>query len=171
MAGLARHDEASLGTLIETCGRVVYARALQILVEPQLAEEVAQDVLLILWWEPERFDASKGSLRSFLVGAARFKAIDRVRKEEREHSRQSLLGESADFFEVAPADARAADGVDVRLAISRLPSAKREVIFLAYYKGLTYREVARVLDLPEGTVKTRIRDSLLKLKVALAAPS
>ncbi len=134
-----------------------------------LAEEVAQDVLLILWWEPERFDAAKGSLRSFLVGAARFKAVDRVRKEEREHSRQALLVESSDFFEVAPADTGAADAMDVRSAISQLPTAKRDVIFLAYYKGLTYREVARVLDLPEGTVKTRIRDALVKLKIALAA--
>lgn len=154
--------------LVETCGRAVYARALQILVEPQLAEEVAQDVLLILWWEPGRFDVSKGSLRSFLVGAARFKAIDRVRKEERERSRQSLLTESAEFFEVAPADARSADTIDVRSAISQLPAAKREVIFLAYYKGFTYREVAQVLELPEGTVKTRIRDSLLRLRIALA---
>lgn len=167
VAGLENHDEAALVALVEDCGRAVYARALQILVEPQLAEEVAQDVLLILWWNPARFDSSKGSLRSFLVGAARFKAIDRVRKEERERSRESLLVESADFFEIAPADARVG-AIDVRSAISQLPRAKRDVIFLAYYKGLTYREVARVLDLPEGTVKTRIRDSLLKLKVVLA---
>ena len=167
VAGLANRDEAALVALVEACGRVVYARALQILVDPQLAEEVAQDVLLILWWAPERFDPSKGTLRSFLVSVARFKAIDRVRKEERERSRQSLLVESAGFFE-APAETRADDAIDVRSAISQLPPAKREVIFLAYYKGFTYSEVARVLDLPEGTVKTRIRDSLLRLKIALA---
>lgn len=166
VAGLASHDETALVALIESCGRAVYGKALQILVEPQLAEEVAQDVLLILWWEPRRFDASKGSLRSFLVGAARFKAIDRVRKEERDRSKQALLADAAGFFAVSPVDTDGA--VDVRSAIAQLPEAKREVIFLAYYKGLTHREVARVLDLPEGTVKTRIRDSLVRLKIVLA---
>ena len=167
VAGLANRDEIALVALVDACGRAVYARALQVLVDPQLAEEVAQDVLLILWWAPERFDPSKGTLRSFLVSVARFKAIDRVRKEERERSRESLLVESAGFFE-APAETRADDTIDVRAAISQLPAAKREVIFLAYYKGFTYTEVARVLDLPEGTVKTRIRDSLLRLKIVLA---
>jgi RNA polymerase sigma-70 factor, ECF subfamily len=167
---LAHHDESALRQLIETYGAHVYAKALHVLREPQLAEGVAQDALLLLWWEPHRFDASKGSLRSFLLGVSRFKAIDVVRREERIHSKELLLAESSTFFDPPAADASVEDAIVVRAALNKLPLPKRETIFLAYYKGLTYREVAEVLDVPEGTVKTRIRDSLINLRVLLALP-
>lgn len=167
IAGLARRDEAALRALIDTCGRYVYGMALQILQQPRLAEEVAQDTLLVLWWCPERFDASRGTIRSFLVGVARFKAIDLVRREEIIRTKDALLQGCSDFLEASPANDAAVDAVVLRAAISQLPVKKREVIFLAFYRGLTYREVAEVLCLPEGTVKTRIRDSLLRLKAEL----
>lgn len=167
IARLSSRDEDALRTLIERCGKYVYGKALQILHEPQLAEEVAQDTLLVLWWHPERFNPSKGSIRSFLIGVARFKAIDAVRREQSVRSRESLLTEAESFFETPAVDEDVDRAVVVRTAISTLPIGKREVIFLAFYKGLTYREVGEVLDVPEGTVKTRIRDSLLRLKVAL----
>lgn len=170
IAGLARRDEAALRALIDTCGRYVYGMALQILQQPRLAEEVAQDTLLVLWWCPERFDASRGTIRSFLVGVARFKAIDLVRREEIIRTKDALLQGCSDFLEAPPANDAAVDAVVLRAAISQLPVKKREVIFLAFYRGLTYREVAEVLCLPEGTVKTRIRDSLLRLKAELTPP-
>jgi len=161
---LIRRDEDALRTLIELCGKYVYGKALQILHEPQLAEEVAQDTLLVLWWHPERFDPSKGGVRSFLMGIARFKAIDAVRREQSVRSREGLLNEAESFFETPGVDEEIDRAVVVRSAVSALPLTKREVIFLAFYKGLTYREVGEVLGVPEGTVKTRIRDSLLRLK-------
>lgn len=170
IAGLARHDEKALRTLIDTCGKYVYGKALQILQDPRLAEEVAQDTLLVLWWSPERFDSSKGSIRSMLMGIARYKAIDRVRKEEGARSKESLLADATRFFESPSGESQVEDAMVVRSAVSSLPHAKREVIFLAFYRGLTYREVAEVLGLPEGTVKTRMRDSLVRLRAAIAPP-
>ena len=170
VAGLARHDEAALRALIDACGAHVYAKALHILQEPALAEEVAQDTLLILWWRPERFDSSKGSIRSMLMGIARYKAIDLVRQEEAVRSKESLLADASRFFEMPSRESQVEDEMVVRSAVSSLPETKREVIFLAFYKGLTYREVAEVLGLPEGTVKTRMRDSLIRLRMAIAPP-
>lgn len=170
IAGLVRHDQKALRTLIDTHGKYVYGKALQILQEPRLAEEIAQDTLLVLWWQPERFDSSKGSIRSMLMGIARYKAIDRVRQEEAIRSKESLLADASRVFESPSHDNQVEDAMVVRAAVSTLPAAKRDVLFLAFYKGLTYREVAEVLDLPEGTVKTRIRDSLGRLKLAIAPP-
>ncbi len=157
--------------MIDEVGGFVYGKALQILRDPQLAEEIAHDALLVLWWDPTRFDASKGGLRSFLIGVSRFKSIDRVRHEEVVRSKESLLTEAEGFFENgSAADFGVDEAMAVRSAILTLPEAKREVIFLAFFKGLTYREVAQVLGVPEGTVKTRLRDSLIKLRTVLAPP-
>ena len=169
LAGLARHDEAALVSLIESSGRYIYGKALQILNEPSLAEEVAQDTLLVLWWRPERFDASKGSIRSFLMGVARFKAIDLVRREENIRKKAARLVEPGSSFETLSFVDERDDAFAVRAAISSLPLLKREVIYLAFFEGLTYRQVAEELGLPEGTVKTRIRDSLIRLKVEMSS--
>lgn len=170
IAGLLLRDENALKALIDSCGKHVYGRALRILVEPGLAEEVAQDTLLALWWRPERFDPSKGSIRSFLTAIARFKAIDLVRREELMREKAVLLADTNAIIGPVGVDDNLDDGLMLRAAISHLPLRKREVIFLAFYRGLTYREVAEVLGLPEGTVKTRIRDSLLRLKMDIATP-
>ncbi len=168
VAGLAERDERALRLLIGTHGPFVYGKALQILKDRSLAEEVAQDTLLALWEKPQRFDVSKGTLRSFLMGVARFKAIDRVRQEELIRSKQDLLSDAGPLLEAPPSDQGVGDALALQSAVAQLPLAKREVIFLAYYKGLTYREVAQVLDRSEGTVKTQIRDSLIRLRTALA---
>lgn len=167
--GLKQRDEAALEALIASCGPYVYGRALQVVRDTDLAQEVAQDALLVMWWTPERFDPGKGSLRSFLMGIARFKAIDAVRREQALRSRESSFVESAEFFESPSADVGVAEGIDIRAALSGLPRVQRQALFLAYFRGLTYRQVARVLEVPEGTVKTRIRDGLMKLRAALGA--
>ena len=165
--GLVARDETALRTLIDLHGGSVYSKSLQITHQPELAEEAAQDALLVLWRDPHRFDASRGSLRAFLIGIARHRAIDLVRHEEVIRSREALLIEAGRFFDVAPADRTVEDEMIARSAVRQLPLSKREVIFLAYYKGLTYREVSEVLGLPEGTIKTRIRDSLIRLRTLI----
>lgn len=168
LSRLAEHDEAALRALITLHGPFVYGKSLQITRNAQLAEEAAQDALLVLWWEPQRFQPERGSLRPFLIGVARNKAIDLVRHEEVIRSREALLIEAGEFLDAPPADRAVEDALVVRSAIDKLPVAKQQVIFLAYYKGLTYREVAHVLGLPEGTVKTRIRDALIRLRRLIA---
>ncbi len=166
IGGLVRREETALRTLITTHGKYVYGKALQILRNPNLAEEVAQDTFVTLWREPSRFDVSRGNLRSLLILIARNKSIDLVRHEEMIRYKESLPAEIAAWVE-APPDGRVGDELSVRTAIAKLPRSKREAIFLAYYRGLTYRQVAQELKIPEGTAKTRIRDALIKLKVAL----
>jgi RNA polymerase sigma-70 factor (ECF subfamily) len=164
---LVRRDETSLRRLIDIYGSYVYGRTLQILRQPHLAEEAAQDALLVLWWDPTRFDVKKGSLRSFLMGVARFKAIDIVRHEETARSRDELAAEAEGSLMMPATDDAIEESLVIRDAISQLPLPKREVIYLAYYRGLTYREVSNVLSIPEGTVKTRIRSSLVSLKALM----
>lgn len=171
VAGLIGQEAWALRTLTESFGKYVYGQALRILRSPHLAEEVAQDALLVMWWNPERFDPSKGSLKSFVMGVARFKAIDVVRREQKRRSKESLLVESAAFFETAPADRGVTEGMALRRALLKLSEPQREAIFFAYYGGLTYRQVAEVLDVPEGTVKARLRDGLTKLRAVLPAPT
>lgn len=165
--GLAKRDESALRRLIELYAPYVYGRTLQLLRQPHLAEEAAQDVLLVLWWNPERFDLKKGNLRSFLLGIARFKAIDIIRHEEAARSRDLLIAEAKGSLATPAANDVIEDSMVIRDAISQLPLPKREVIYLAYYRGLTYREVSKVLSIPEGTVKTRIRSSLIALKAIM----
>lgn len=166
LKGLANHEQPALRALIDAYGKFVYGAALQIVREPDLAEEIAEDALLVLWWQPEHFDAAKGSLRSSLIGTARHKSRDVVPHEQVIRAKYSLAGETAALIE-APFDSRVDDGLIVRGAIAKLSRLQREVLFLAYFRGLTYCQIAESLDIPEGTAKTRIRDALMSLRVAL----
>lgn len=169
--GLKNHDEEAFRAMIYSCGPQVYGKALQVLHEPRLAEEVAQDTLLVLWWAPTRFDASRGTIRTFLVMIARYKAIDAVRRQETIRSKETVLTQMDSLFAISAADEHVENAMIIRDALSSLPKPKQEVLFLAFYRGLSYREVAQALNIPEGTVKTRIRDSLHRLKVVLASGS
>lgn len=136
---------------------------------PILADEVVQEVFVRLWRAPERFDGSRGSLRSYLALQARGRAIDLLRSESSRAARQQRVGlddhdAGADVETVALARGV---GADLRRAVAGLPSAERHAISLAYFGGLTYREVAQSLDLPEGTVKGRIRTGLARLRERL----
>lgn len=163
-------DESALREVIDAHGPVVYGMARRILNDPSLAEEVAQDTFLALWRRPGAFDPQRGSLRSFLLGVARNKAIDLVRREESLRRAKDLL--------VAEADAMTREDVyieldsdeqqDVRAALAKLSNVQREAIVLAYFGGRTYREVAGELGIPEGTAKTRMRDGLMKLRALMA---
>lgn len=170
VTGLTERQEWALKALIESYGPYVYGRAIQIVRDAELAQEIAQDALLVMWWKPERFDPDKGTLRSFLVGVARFKAIAAVRGEGGMRSRDPLLVERAQSFDCPSSDRGVAEGSDVHAALSGLSRVQRQALFLAYSRGLTYREVATLLEVPEGTVKTRIRDGLIQLRATLVAP-
>lgn len=167
--GLAGRQEWALKALIESCGPYVYGRAIAIVRDARLAQEVAQDALLVMWSNPERFDPAEGTLRSFLMGVARSKAIDVVRREGAMRSRHSLPVESSQLLDSPSADIGVAEGIDPRAALSGLSRVQRQALFLAYFQGLTYPQVATVLEVPEGTVKTRIRDGLIKLRATLKA--
>ncbi|MDQ4095044.1 MAG: sigma-70 family RNA polymerase sigma factor [Actinomycetota bacterium] len=168
---LLRRDETALRDVIAAYGAVVHGMARRTVVDPALAEEVAQDTFLALWRRPGAFDAGRGTLQSFLVGVARNKGIDAVRREEsRRRTRDSLIAEvEATSNEAVGAEQM--DEVDQRTemvaALSELSPVQREAIVLAYFGGRTYREVAQELGIPEGTAKTRLRDGLTQLRELL----
>lgn len=170
---LLERDEDALRTVIDGFGPVVYAMARRVVADGSLAEEVAQDTFLALWRRPGAFDPDRGSLQAFLLGVARNKAIDLVRREQSSRrKRDSVIAEAeATSSEAAPDEALA--GIEekegVRVALTKLSPVQREAIVLAYFGGRTYREVATELGIPEGTAKTRLRDGLIRLRELLSS--
>lgn len=161
---MARDDRA-LAEIVDAYSSYVLGMARRVLADHALAEEVAQDVFVALWRRPGAFDPSRGTLQGFLMGVARNKAIDVVRKEEsRRRTRENLMSEQ----EVTSEGPSATESIDERqrvtAALARLPGLQKEAVVLAYYGGRTYREVAEELGIPEGTAKTRLRDGLARLR-------
>lgn len=165
-------DESALREVIAAYGGVVHGMARRVIAEPALAEEVAQDTFLALWRRPGAFDPARGSLQSFLLGIARNKAVDLVRKEESLRRTRETLAREMRMTEHShdPGD-EVEERQRVRGALASLTEVQREAVVLAYFGGRTYREVAEELEIPEGTAKTRLRDGLVRLRKALAPSS
>lgn len=166
---LLARDEATLRSVIEMFGPGVNGVARRVIREPALAEEVVQDTFLALWRRPGAFDPARGSLQSFLLGIARNKAVDVVRKEESLRRTRDALMEDVGTKDSAGASDNALleERHEVRDALVQLSDVQREALVLAYFGGRTYREVAEELGIPEGTAKTRMRDGLMKLRELL----
>lgn len=171
VVALARYDQAALATVYERHSGAVFALARRLVRDRALAEEVTQEIFLRLWNRPERFDPERGALRSFLLADTHGRSIDMLRSELARKDREEREGR------VAPAAPRTVEGEvlsrvtseSVRAAISSLKESERKAIELAYFGGLTYREVAEELGEPEGTVKSRIRSGMARLRVELKA--
>jgi RNA polymerase sigma-70 factor (ECF subfamily) len=166
---LAARDASAVGELYDRHSRLLYALILRILRDRSEAEEVLQEVFLIVWNRVESYDGALGSPQAWLVGIARNRAIDRLRSNT---SRARALGvmipapqsgadpeASASLGELQRAVARALDAI---------PRSQRELIEEAYFQGLTQSELAERHRLPLGTVKTRIRSGLLTLRRQLS---
>lgn len=170
VVAIGRWREDALAEAYRRHGGAVYGLAWRVLGAAAAAEEVVQEVFLRLWHQPERFDADRGSLRSFLLTAAHGRAVDQLRadssrrrREEREAERTATAGYD---LEHEVCDLSLAE--QVKSAVGRLPAEERRAVELAYFGGHTYREVATMLAEPEGTVKSRIRSGLKRLQVSLA---
>jgi RNA polymerase sigma-70 factor (ECF subfamily) len=168
---IAAGDEGALAEVYRRHSSSIYGLALRILRRADLAQEVLQEVVCALWERPDRYDVERGGLRPWLLRIAHGKAVDRLRSETRRHAREekSLAGEldqsgdlEREVWELVRAEV-------VRDALTALNPGEQEAITLAYFGGRTYRDVAKILDIPEGTVKSRIRLGLGKLADRLAA--
>ena len=170
---LVARDEEALREAITTYGGMVFGMAKRIVNDPNLAEEVAQDTFLSLWRRPGAFDSQKGGLGAFLVGVARNKSVDLVRREESVRRRRDSLAAEVEARTMVDSSEDGLGSVDdreqVKDALAQLSDMQREAIVLAYFGGRTYREVAVELGVPEGTAKTRLRDGLLRLRQVLAS--
>jgi RNA polymerase sigma-70 factor (ECF subfamily) len=137
-----------------------------------LAEDVTQEVFVRLWEHPERFDPSRGALRAFLLAVTHSRAVERVRSEDALRRRHEAAARRPDLRpgeDPAQLVARSEEQHAVRAALHALPDDQRRAIEMAYYDGLSYREVAHECDEPEGTVKYRIRTGMRKMRAALRA--
>ena len=171
VVAVAQGHPPALELIYQRHGGPIYALARRVLVDDSLAEEVVQEVFLKLWQEPERFDPQRGALRSFLYRQAHSRAVERIRAEEarrrREdrHDRENLR--MPDDLETEAWQLIRSELV--KEAVAELSEGEREAITLAYFGGKSYREVATQLDVPEGTIKGRIRLGLGKLADHLEA--
>jgi RNA polymerase sigma-70 factor (ECF subfamily) len=168
---LHARDEAAMAEIVHRHRAPVVAFARRLTGDAPRAEEVAQEVFVRLWERAERFDADRGTLRAFLLALTHGRALDvvrsdtaRRRREERDAARAETTARGADTRVEASSVADA-----VRTALASLPEEERRAVELAYFGGHSYRTVARLLDQPEGTVKTRIRNGLARLRTVLDA--
>ncbi len=166
-----RGDEAAFGQLYDELAGLINGVVRNVVRDPSQSDEVTQEVFIELWRLAPRFDDSRGSVKSWAVTIAHRRAIDRVRSEQA--SRDRMDRESAkrivEYDTVTDAVETTFEQVRVRRALHRLTDAQREAVELAYFGGLTYREVAILLDVAEGTVKSRIRDGMIRLRDELGA--
>ncbi len=167
---IGRWHEDALAEVFRRHAGAVFALARRVLGDPGRAEEIVQEVILRLWNQPERFDPERGSLRSFLLAQTHGRSVDRLRsdtaRKEREQRESRAAAEAGYDLEHEVWDLAVAERV--REAVSDLPDEERKAIELAYFGGRTYREVAAELGAPEGTVKSRIRSGLKRMRASLA---
>ncbi len=161
-----RGDQSAFAALFDELSPMVHGVVLRVVRDPSQAEEVTQEVFVELWRLAARFDGTRGSARSWATTLAHRRAIDRVRSEQKSRDRQERdAAKAIGDHDVVVAEAEASmDSARVRRAMERLSGLQREALTLAYFGGHTYREVALVLEVAEGTVKSRIRDGLIRLR-------
>ena len=167
---LVSGEDGALGEVYDQYASFVYGLALRVIGDARAAEDVSQDVFVGLWERPAAFDPERGSLRTWLGTLAHRRAVDYVRREE---ARRRRAERDAGYAVTAPDVEEAATALvaaeRVRAALDLLPTEQRRAIQLAYFGGKTYREVAVVLGIPEGTAKSRLRLGLRRIAKALEA--
>jgi RNA polymerase sigma-70 factor (ECF subfamily) len=174
LARVANGDQEAFATFYDLTSRTVFGIVLGVLRDRAQSEEVTQEIYVEAWRQAPRFDSGQGSPHSWLNTIAHRRAVDRVRSAERSHQREQRHAESAgepiapDTSDIVIANV---EGERVRQALETLPEAQRTAVRLAYYEGQSHRDIAETLGIPLGTVKTRIRDAMKRLRSQLGGVS
>ena len=175
MQRLHHRDKRAFEAIFDRYGDLVYSTALRVLRDAHLAEDVSQEIFVRLWRKPQSYVAERGRFLTWLISVTRNRAVDEVRSRGRRQRHETASPEEQER------ELPASDSIDpalnaqlseqagiVRAALAKLPPEQREIIELAYFGGLTQQEISERLDQPLGTVKTRIRLGMQKLRAALA---
>jgi RNA polymerase sigma-70 factor (ECF subfamily) len=171
---VARGDTPAFEALYDKVAGSVYGVVRRVLRDPAQSEEVTQEVMVEVWRTATRFDADRGSATTWIHTMAHRRAVDRVRAAQAAHDRDERVArrdQMPAFDEVADRVEARLEQEQVRRCLDQLTDLQRESVTLAYYSGYTYREVAELLDVPLGTVKTRMRDGLIRLRDCLGVSS
>lgn len=163
----ARGDTTAFEQVYDTMAGPVLGIATTVVRNRALAEEVAQEVLVEVWRMSSRYQADRGSARGWIMTIAHRRAVDRVRREQADSDRDDRVArrdEERPYDHVADEVEANVEREQVRRCLDSLTELQRESVALAYYDGYTYREVAQLLHAPLGTVKTRLRDGLVRLR-------
>ncbi|WP_054050162.1 sigma-70 family RNA polymerase sigma factor [Alloactinosynnema sp. L-07] len=167
---VARGDEKAFERLYDIVSAPVFGLVRRVVRDPAQSEEVTQEVMLELWRTAARYAPEKGSAMTWVMTLAHRRAVDRVRsaqsatdREDKAYRRET----TRPFDEVAEQVSTRLEHEQVRRCLASLTDLQRESVELAYYRGMTYREVSELLDTPLGTVKTRLRDGLIRMRDCL----
>jgi RNA polymerase sigma-70 factor (ECF subfamily) len=177
MRAAGRGDQLAFAAVYDATAPRVHGIVLRVVRDPAQSEEVVQEVFVELWRLAPRFDGRRGSAAAWIATIAHRRAVDRVRSEQASRDRaerDAAQAERATDMSAEPVldrDLAEFERRRVRRALDRLTPTQRTAIELAYFGGHTYREVAALLGEPEGTVKTRIRDGMIRLRDELGAPA
>ena len=164
---VAGGDEPAFAELYQRVAPAVFGLVTKVVRNPAQAEEVTQEVFVELWRTAPRFDPARGTARSWIMTCAHRRAVDRVRSAERAARRDDLAGrrdQGRPYDEVVEQVETGLERERVRRGLAALTDLQREAVVLAYYGGYTHREIAELLGVPSGTVKTRLRDGLIRLR-------
>ncbi|MGK7371368.1 MAG: sigma-70 family RNA polymerase sigma factor [Candidatus Halalkalibacterium sp. M3_1C_030] len=171
MKRIKAKDEEALGELYDLYNRLLYGMIISIVKKREEAEDILQEVFIKIWEKASTFDEERGNVYSWLVTLTRNKAIDRIRSKDYKTQKKAtqdvdapeftLEGEKLDPLETTIFSDRAEL---VKRALGKIPESQSDVLKIAYYRGLTQREISEQLDIPLGTVKTRMRQGMIKLK-------
>jgi len=166
-------ERDALGALYDRHGKSVFGLVYHLLRDPARAEEVTQEVFLNVWLKAATFRPERGRFQTWLMSTAHHRAVDELRRDHRQQGTLEQAGWDALLSAGTPEDSpaegaqRAEEGETVRKALKRLPPEQGKVIEMAYYQGFSQSEIAQRLQQPLGTVKTRMRLAMQKLRAAL----
>ncbi|TAJ47564.1 MAG: sigma-70 family RNA polymerase sigma factor [Herbiconiux sp.] len=171
---VAGGDQQAFSELYDRTAPRVLGLVKRVLIDHAQSEEVAQEVFLEIWRTATKFEATRGNAMSWMLTMAHRRAIDRVRSSQAGHDRDERIG----LRDIEPDYDQVSETVEIRIehervkrAMDKLTALQREAISLAYYGGYSHTEVAGLLSIPVGTVKTRLRDGMIRLRDELGVTS
>ncbi len=174
LARIASGDKRAFTELYDATASRIYGMVRRLLVDPAQSEEVTQEIYLEIWQTASRYKPERGSAMSWMLTMAHRRAVDRVRASQSSRDRDTKVGIrdfDREYDHVAEHVEITLEGERVKRALQGLTGLQRQAVELAYYSGLSHSEIAAELHVPVGTIKTRIRDGMIRLRDALGVTS